>query len=498
MATFKATVRGERKDGFMQVYIRVSHKKRHGYIKTDKMITRKELTKSGDIKDPFVLNYCLARIMEYNEALNRKDISSWNVAKVVEYLTRGNEELCFSDYARLHIDRMIDRGQQRNAKNYQLALQHLERHAGTTRVMFSQLTSVFINRWIATLESTHRAKEMYPVCIRQIFRAAITEHNDYDNGIIKIKTNPWGKVKIPPADRTDKKAISPEQCRAFFSAPLPDTRMIDPLPELGRDVAMLVLCLAGINTVDLYEMKKEDYRNGCLCYKRAKTRNARTDDAYIEMRIEPVIQPLVEKYLAEVNDPYLFKFHKRFCDSDSFNANVNTGIKQVCTSMGLTRKEDKYSVYTFRHTWGTVAQNDCGASISEVGFAMNHSHGHTITRGYIKIDFTPAWELNAKVIDFILFSTAKSKQGMAQDPNAPLDKFFRLSPKAMVYARAYFRGEVLAEVSDIGFPTIESVISRLASMLPDTIPPKCAVQFRIKNVDNGKEAVYERTKGKGF
>ena len=80
MATFKPTVRGERRDGFMQVYIRVTHRKRHGYIKTDKMITRKELTKTNDIKDPFVMNYCTERIMEFNERLNRKDISQWTVA----------------------------------------------------------------------------------------------------------------------------------------------------------------------------------------------------------------------------------------------------------------------------------------------------------------------------------------------------------------------------------------------------------------------------------
>ena len=30
------------------------------------------------------------------------------------------------------------------------------------------------------------------------------------------------------------------------------------------------------------------------------------------------------------------------------------------------------------------------------------------------------------------------------------------------------------------------------------IPDRCAVQFRIKNVDTEREAVYERTKGKGF
>lgn len=497
MATFKATVRGERKDGFLQVYIRVSHRKRHGYIKTDKMVTRKELTKTNEIKDPFVMNYCTQRILEYNEELNRKDISQWSVNDIVEYLTKGKDELCFSDYARIHIDRLIDNGQVRNSRNYELALQHMERYAGTNKIMFGQLTSVFVNKWILTLSTTKRAKEMYPICMRQVFRAAIAEYNDYDNGIIRIKTNPWGKVKIPAADRSVKIAISPEECRLFFAAPLPETRLIAPLPELGRDVAKMVLCLAGINTVDLFEMRKENYRNGRLCYKRAKTTKVRNDGAYIEMRVEPIIKPLVEKYLAEADDPYLFNFHNRFCDSDSFGANVNCGIKQVCESMGIP-KEKRYCVYTFRHTWGTVAQNDCEASIAEVAFAMNHSHGYTVTRGYIKPDFTPAWELNAKVIDFIFFSNATSKQGFAKSLEEPVGNFFRISPKAMVFARAYFRGEVLAEVSDIGFNTIDSVISRLADMLPETIPDKCAVQFRIKNVDSGKEAVYERTKGKGF
>ena len=121
MATFKSVVRGERKDGFMHVYIRVSHRKRHGYIKTDKMVTRRELNKQGEIKDPMVVSYCAQLILDYNRRLNEKDISRWTVAEVVDYLLKGNEDICFSDYARQHADRMIDRGQERNAKNYLLA-----------------------------------------------------------------------------------------------------------------------------------------------------------------------------------------------------------------------------------------------------------------------------------------------------------------------------------------------------------------------------------------
>ena len=179
---FKPVIRRPRKDGFFQVYIRVMQNRKPGYIKTDKVVTKELLDKNGDITDAFVNEYCMRRILRFTELLNRVDSTNWTVKQIIEYVTKEDEDLCFSDYAALHIDRMIDNGQVRNAKNYKLALQHMERFAGTNRLMFGQLTSTFVNRWIATLEQTHRAKEMYPVCIRQVFRAAIKEYNDYDNG----------------------------------------------------------------------------------------------------------------------------------------------------------------------------------------------------------------------------------------------------------------------------------------------------------------------------
>ena len=238
-------------------------------------------------------------------------------------------------YARKHIDRMIDRGQQRNARNYELALQHMERFAGTTRIMFSHLTSNFVARWIQSLEQTHRAKEMYPICMRQVFKAAQLEINDYDNGIIRIKTNPWVKVQIPKADRTEKLAITPEACREFFSFPLPESKMKLPLMELGRDVAMMVLCLAGINTVDLFNLRREDYHGGIIHYQRAKTKKFRADGAYMEMRVPAIILPLFEKYAnKDERDEHLFDFYSRHTSYDSFSANVNGGIRQVCEAMG--------------------------------------------------------------------------------------------------------------------------------------------------------------------
>lgn len=497
MTTLKPMVRRPRTDGLFSVYIRIVHNRKPGYIKTDKIVSGKYVTKTGDITDPVVNEYCSHIIRAYTDRLNRTDVTTWSVQEVVEHLTKIDEEVCFSDYAKKHIRQMCTKGHERTAKNYKLAVAHLERFMGSNKLMFAHLTSAALKHWIQSLSQTSRAKEMYPVCVRQIFKAAIVELNDDEKGIERIKFNPWLKIKIPKADKAEQKAISAEECREFFNRPLPRTKMLSSLPELGRDVAMLVLCLGGINTVDLFYLRKSDYRNGIIAYKRAKTRNARSDDAYFEMRVEPFIQPIFEKYLDKTDSEYLMNFHQRYCDSDSFSANANNGIKKICEDMGIP-KEKYYCVYSFRHSWGTIAQNDCDANLYEVAFGMNHSHGLKVTRGYVKMDFSPAWRLNAKVIDFVFYSDARSKQGLAKDIEEPDDKLFRISPKMLIQGRAYFMGKVIGNFTDVGFSNVDEVISALAEQFPRDLAEGCAVQFRLTNKDSGKEAVYERTKGKGF
>ena len=125
MATLKACVRRPRKDGFWQVYIRVTHQRNVGFIKTDKMVNASGLTKSNDIKDAFVLRHCADLIIKYNELLNKTDINSLNVNQVIDYLTTEDDDVCFSEYARQHVGRLISNGQDRTARNYELALGHL-------------------------------------------------------------------------------------------------------------------------------------------------------------------------------------------------------------------------------------------------------------------------------------------------------------------------------------------------------------------------------------
>lgn len=401
----------------------------------------------------------------------------------------GTAEICFSDYARDYQSRMIQEGHARNARTYELAYQNLERYIGTTKVMFSHLTSTVITKWIDSLSSTARAKEQYPVCIRQIFKQALLDYNDYDAGIIRITINPWPKVKIPKSDPPQHRAITMEQCRAFFYAPLPESDRKYPLTELGHDVAMMILCLAGINTVDLYYAEKKNYRDDIIGYERRKTREARVDNAWFEIRVPDIVKPIVEKYLDTSDSDFLFTFHTRHSSYDSFNANVNIGIRQICEKVLKLNKEDYYSGYTFRHTWATVAQNECGATLADVDFGLNHANKTRLARTYVKIDFTPAWELNEKVVEKIFFTDDKSSANKNEEPE---NDFFRFSAKQLVKGTLYFKGKILVSVEDIGFNNIEEVIAHLMKDLPETIPPRSMVQIRLENKDKGLKQDYTR------
>lgn len=102
-------------------------------------------------------------IEHYYTQLNQVDSSNWSVSEIVNYVTEFNTDLSFSEYARKHIWKLIESGHERTSRNYKWGLQHMERFAETDNIMFSRLTSSFLDQWIDSLATTTRSKEQYPV-----------------------------------------------------------------------------------------------------------------------------------------------------------------------------------------------------------------------------------------------------------------------------------------------------------------------------------------------
>lgn len=385
MATFKATFRAKREDGTYLVYIRCTHNRQVAYIKTDMYVSEKKI-KKGEIADVDVNGRCSIKIMEWQTRLNREDISNWSIKDIVSYLESGNVDIPFIPYCQKFIDKMINEGREKSASNYIRAKNSFEQFFNKN-ISFQEINTHGLTNWIKSLKDTARAKETYPKCIKAMFDAGCLEYNDYNKNLIRIASRPFMGVKIPKHDLPKKRAIDADKVRMIFEFITNIKRK-----EEARDVAMLIFYLVGMNTVDLFELKHENIKDGKICYNRSKTKGERQDKAYIEITIHEDILPVIEKWKGK--DRLLDFGHS---NDRVFNKAVNVGLKQICSDLGI----DGVDTYTFRHSWATIAQNKCGASTELVAFCLNHSSAHKVTEGYIEKDFTPIDKMNNKVLDYI-------------------------------------------------------------------------------------------------
>lgn len=482
MINLKATVRIRTKSGLYPVYIRFTKSNQVSYVKTSWVVNEKGLSNKKEITDPFVIQQTSILIDSYYRQLNQIDTTKWTVPEIVKYVTEFNNDISFSDYARSHIEKMILRGQERTSRNYKWALNHMERFAETDNIMFSRLTSSFLNRWIESLAVTNRCKEQYPVCMREVYKSALKEYNDEELGIVKLK-NPWTNVTIPRSDVPEKRAIPASMLRKFFNVVPDRSRFTNPLMEVGQDVALISFCMCGLNAVDIFNAKKEQYEDGIFHYERQKTRKVRSDNGYFEVQVPDFLMPTFEKYLSkDTKSPWLFNFHDRLSTSDSFSANVNIGIKQIWEKVD---PEYRASLYAFRHSWATIAQNECGASLADVDFGLNHST-HKMAKVYVNIDYSPAWELNEKVINFVFFTAKESKRQEKKDTS-----FKRISIYNNVRGEAYVMGKKVCAIEDTGFSNVDQVMDKLITLLPKKAH-NTRVQFKVINIDKNLTQMYQR------
>jgi integrase len=399
MATFSIVIRGKRNDGHYPVYIRVNQKSKSAYIKTSFVVSnrglKKTYTKDGkektEVSDKIVVRECTNEIARYVCRLNLIDDRNMSVREIVEYLTgEYATELSFTNFANEYISGMIANDRLHPASNYRMAVKRLHEHMNKSNILFSDITTNALLGWIESMMDSLRNRNLYPNCIKTIFNAAMLKYNDEDREIIRIKRNPFSKVTIPKAKYSEKRSISVEVIRTFFCSEIPN---LPAREEMSRDVCMMMFCLAGMNTADLYDLPIDAINDGVLCYRRKKTRDKSLTGSYSEIRISERILSLFEKYRGKKR---LLCFSERYATPEDFTSVIGKACKRVCEKGGI---KEKITPYSFRHSWATIALNECGASMDDIAFALNHVSAHRVTSIYIKPDYSRIDRLNEKVLN---------------------------------------------------------------------------------------------------
>lgn len=393
MPTFKAKIRNRRANGFHPVYILCTHHGKPAYIRTDLVVQDSGVNENGDVIGSHVLLRTSALICAYYDKLQGKQTDNLTVKEIVDMVTgSGEEHISFTSFAEACIRKLSERGVKR-ADNYRYALNSFLSFAGKTDIAFSEVTSKLLRQWVDSLAHTKRAKSMYPTLLKAIFNAGMDEYNDYDRGVVRVANRPFELLKIPSGDTPEKRSVSVEQLRAFFTFSPKGGQA-----QYAQDVARVSFCLAGMNVADLYELTPDNLQWDKLCYHRAKTKGKRSDKAYMEVSIPPQAMDALARLTEGARDGHLLNLSARYYDRHSCTSYISRGITKLCKEAGLP----PMTSYALRHSWATIARNEVGASEEDVAFALNHISAHKVTDRYIRKDYARVDKLNAEVVGLVL------------------------------------------------------------------------------------------------
>lgn len=220
--------------------------------------------------------------------------------------------------------------------------------------------------------------------IRAVFNFAIDEE--------MTDLYPFRKFKIKSTP-TMKRSLSADDIRMIATMPLL------PWQEEYRDVFMLIFYLIGINIVDLFSLTHENVQNGRIVYTRRKTKRI------YSIKIEPEAQEILER---RKGTTHLIDVADRYKDHTNFTSRFNKALKTFGTwEVDEHHKQkvrykpywDFLSSYWARHSWATIAYNDCNIPVDVISQALGHSMGNRVTMVYINSDSKKVDEANRKVIE---------------------------------------------------------------------------------------------------
>jgi integrase len=428
MATFKICIfkHQQKADKSFPISIRVTWKRQKAYIKTEYYVPRKDVDKNYELKDGFVRDELRARIKRYEELKVVKlgaKIENYTAKELADYFAKHTVEkeddiIDFIAFSQSHINKLIAKDKQSTAYSIRTTLnafidfikaETFDINELTAKVLLSFEEFLRSERVVTRLNQfgksvTTKKKGLgntsikdYMTNMRTLFNAARTEYNDLDKNEILISHHPFSTYKVSRTPLTTKKAHSIEVIKMIRD--LEDIKISGThgtnRANLSRDIFMLSFYLIGMNAIDIYNLTT--IKDGRIEYERAKTKDRRLDSAFISIKIESEAKILIEKY-KDPSGERVFLFHNKYSDSQIFSSNIAKGLKQVAQALNI----EPFTFYSARHSWATIARNDCHISKDDIHEALNHSDPNmSITDIYIKKDFSNIDVANRKVLDMV-------------------------------------------------------------------------------------------------
>lgn len=367
------------------VYLKIRSGKTEKRINTHVKVSESEISPRTKKIKTFEKAMLVEKLrLDLETKINQMGIDALGVnvdaKRITSTIIKKEEEVDFFAFAKNWLAHTNIKGK----KNYQCMLNTFSSFLGKESLLFSDITYTLLKEFESYLTKKPRAQSLYLGELRHLFREAMLEYNTEEN--TAIKCDPFIRYKVPTqVMKKGVRALTLEELmKVYHYQGRPGSR-----DQLARDTFILLFCLMGMNSVDLFSAT--NYKNGYIKYNRTKTKDRRSDEAYIEVKVHPFLKPLMRKYAGTKT---IFNFCSRYHDYKGFNKNLNIGLKTVGKSVGINDLE----FYQARHTFATLSRNLMKFSKGDVDEALNHVGSFGIADIYIAKDFSIINDNNFKLI----------------------------------------------------------------------------------------------------
>lgn len=415
--TFKIYLRPKANANYT-VFIQAIHNRKVKYIKNGFSLNSSQVNKNGEIKNKEIKNSLKNQIQIFEQKIAKLGtrVNYMTCEEVLEYIQREDkievqaERLDFYTFSFEYIEQLKKEGKRR-AFDILIVLRSLQDYH-PDELPFCKINKEFILGYIDflsrervlkrkdqfgrdTVQVSHRMSEATINDRLRIIRALINKamylYNTEDEEYIKNRVFKFIKIQSPKPKQ--KRAIPVDVIRKIFNYHS-DT---DKRGQLARDLFIASFFLCGMNAIDFYDIEKNSFYDQKLCYQRSKTKDKRFDNAEIIVWIPDLVVPILHKYL-DNKSKYLYVFRSEYSHPQTFSSILNSGLKRIAKAIGY---EQNLTFYAARHSFATIARNDCRIEKSTVAECLNHSQ-NTITDYYLVKDYTRIWDAQKTVYDYVL------------------------------------------------------------------------------------------------
>lgn len=392
--TFKAEIKKteQRNDGTWNVKIRVTKGRDVARISTNFYVSRPYLSRKYEITHLETLNSCQAIIDDFRQIVNNlgDEFDAYDVKHLAKYLVserkriKSNDLIDFFALGEEHLENLKKEKREGYATSIRNTLLWLKKHYSDlyiTRITTGELNKMQL-KMLETMNQT--SANIHLRNIRRLFNVAI----DADNKL--LAKYPFRRFKFRPNSKSKDKFLDVETVRKIVFFPDHKLKRVN----FARDLFTMSFFLHGMNAKDFY--CSTQYKENRIIYIREKTKRKGE---------KALIAPLVPDEIKEIFDRHrdpegkrVFDFYKRYSNHDNLTRAINEGLEIISEEIGFP---EKITEYWARHSYATIARNDCNIPKDDVSICLTHASGLDVTDNYLKRDWSKIDRAQRAVLNLV-------------------------------------------------------------------------------------------------